>query len=268
MRMAYRLAGLVLAAWLALPPLAGAADQQSQPPAQQTPAASSPRRADFLFGRPRGSFGIRGNWLFSSAGSDLFDFVTEHLTLEKADFNAPGFGGDIAFALSPRLQLEAGVESNRMSQASEYRAFVDNDLRPIEQRTWMRTTYLSAGIRYALSPRGDDVSSLAWIPRRVVPFVGGGAGVMFYEFRQSGDFVDFVDLSVFADSFRSQGWAPARMSSAVSTSASTVGCMGHCRVGTAKPRPTLPATSSTSIRLTCPGSDCPPGSTCCSKEGA
>jgi hypothetical protein len=209
MRMPYRIAGLALAAWLVLPALAGAEDRQSQPPAQQTTAASSPRRADFLFGRPKGSFGIRGNWLFSSAGSDLFDFVTEHLTLEKADFNAPGFGGDIAFALSPRLQIEAGVESNRMSRDSEYRAFVDNDLRPIEQRTWMRTTYLSAGIRYALSPRGDDVSSLAWIPRRVVPFVGGGAGVMFYEFRQSGDFVDFVDLSVFADSFRSQGWAPA-----------------------------------------------------------
>jgi hypothetical protein len=205
---ARRLAGFVVAACLLLPAPAAAEDRQAQPHAQQAGPARSPRSADFLFGRPKRSLGIRGNWFFASAGSDLFDFVTEHLTLDKTNFNSPGIGGDVAIALTPRAQLEVSVEFNRMAQGSEYRAFVDNDLRPIEQHTSMRTTLVGAGIRYALTPRGDEVSRLAWIPRRVVPFVGAGAGVMYYEFRQSGDFVDFVDLSVFPDSFRSQGWAP------------------------------------------------------------
>jgi len=208
MHSAFRLAGFVVASCLLLPAPAAAEDQQAQPNAQQTGPAPSARSADFLFGRPKRSIGIRGNWLFARAGSDLFDFVTEHLTLDKEHFNSPGIGGDVAFALTPRAQLEASVEMNRMARGSEYRAFVDNNLLPIEQRTSMRTTQVSAGIRYALTPRGEDVSRLAWIPRRLVPFVGAGAGVMYYQFQQTGDFVDFVDLSVFRDSFRSQGWAP------------------------------------------------------------
>jgi hypothetical protein len=208
MRTAFRLAGFVVASCLLVPGPAVAEDQQPQPNAQQTGSAPSARSADFLFGRPTRSFGIRGHWLFARAGSDVFDFVTEHLTLDKEHFNAPGFAADVAFALTSRLQLEAGVELSRMARGSEYRAFVDNNLLPIEQRTSLRTTQLSAGIRYALTPRGDDVSRLAWIPRRIVPFVGAGAGMMHYEFSQTGDFVDFVDLSVFPDSFRSRGWAP------------------------------------------------------------
>ena len=68
---------------------------------------------------------------------------------------------------------------------------------------------IGGSLRYALTPRGTDVSRYAWVPRRVVPFVGAGGGAIFYEFSQSGDFVDFVDLSVFPDFFRSKGWAPS-----------------------------------------------------------
>jgi hypothetical protein len=211
MRTAFRLAVLVIVAGL-VPPAPAAAASAGQDPvpthAQRTGSALSARSADFLFGRPKRSLGIRGTWLFARASSDLFDFVTEHLTLEKEHFNAPGFGADVAFALTPRAQIEASIETNRMTRNSEYRDFVDNRLQPIEQRTSMHTTYLGAGLRYALTPRGEEVSRLAWIPRRVVPFVGGGAGAMFYQFRQTGDFVDFADFSVFYDSFRSQGWAP------------------------------------------------------------
>jgi hypothetical protein len=37
--------------------------------------------------------------------------------------------------------------------------------------------------------------------------VGGGA--LWYQFEQNGDFVDFVDLSVFPDYFSSRGWTPS-----------------------------------------------------------
>ena len=47
------------------------------------------------------------------------------------------------------------------------------------------------------------------MPSRIVPYVGAGGGVIYYEFRQTGDFVDFVDLRVFPDVFRSRGWAPS-----------------------------------------------------------
>jgi hypothetical protein len=202
-----RLVGLVFTCVLmcAAPALARSSEQQQD---QQTTAPQPDRRADFMFGRPTASIGLRGSWVFANAGSDLFDFVTRQLTIDKSDFNTPAFAADVAFSLTSRLQVEGAVELTRMQQASEYRDFVDNNLRPIEQTTSLNTTHLTGGIRYALTPRGREVSRLVWVPSKVVPFVGAGAGVVRYQFRQYGDFVDFVDNSIFAESFRSDGWAP------------------------------------------------------------
>ena len=55
------------------------------------------------------SIGMRGNWLMSSAGSDIFDFVTEHLSIEKSDFNAATFAMDTAFSLTPHLDIVVGI---------------------------------------------------------------------------------------------------------------------------------------------------------------
>jgi hypothetical protein len=205
MRRGSGLVGLFFAAIVMTAVPAAGEEQQDQ----QATARPPERSADFLFGRPNASIGIRGSWVFASAGSDLFDFVTDQLTLDKGDFNRPAFAADVAFDITARLQVEAGVEVGRMEQKSEYRDFVDNNLLPIEQTTGLSTTQIMGGVRYALTPRGRDVSRLVWVPNKVVPYVGAGAGVVYYQFRQSGDFVDFVDNSIFFESFRSQGWAPA-----------------------------------------------------------
>ncbi len=67
---------------------------------------------------------------------------------------------------------------------------------------------LTGSVRYALRDRGREVGQLAYVPRRVVPFVGAGGGALWYRLEQTGDFVDFVDLSVFRSTFDSNGWAP------------------------------------------------------------
>lgn len=176
--------------------------------AQDGPPASS-RSPDFYFGQPLGSIGVRGSWVFARAGSDIFSFLTSHLTLDKGDFRARGFATDLAVALTPRVDVVGGFELARSSSRSEYRDFVDNDRLPIEQTTSLRTVHLTGTLRYALVPRGEAVGRLAWVPRRVVPWVGAGAGACWYKLRQTGDFVDFVDLSVFSDSFDSSGWSPS-----------------------------------------------------------
>jgi hypothetical protein len=163
---------------------------------------------DFLFGRPRVSLGLRAGWLVPGEGSDLFDFVQDQLTVEKGDFRGPAFAADLGYALTDRLDIVAGFEFTRKTIASEYRDFVDNNLLPIEQSSELSQNFATASLRFMLIPRGQRAGSFAWIPSRVAPYVGAGGGLLWWRFLQYGDFVDFQDFGVFADSFRSEGTSP------------------------------------------------------------
>ena len=173
------------------------------------PSSALAQTPDFLFGAPHASIGLRGTWTMASASSDLYDFVTRQLTVEKSDFNMPGIGFDVAYRITERLDGQFGFEGGKNTTASEYRDYVDNNLLPINQTTSLKVVHLTGSVKFSLAPRGYEVSRLAWVPRRIVPYVGVGGGAIYYDFTQSGDFVDFVDLSVFPDVFRSKGWAPS-----------------------------------------------------------
>lgn len=172
------------------------------------PVPDGPARPDFLFSPPKVSVGFRGNWLFARAGSDWYSFVTDQLTINHKDFNAPGFAADVGISITPKAEAVIGVEFSNASTASEYRRFVDNNRLPIQQNTRLRTVNLTGSVKYSLMDRGFQVSRLAWVPRGWIPYVGAGGGVLRYDLEQFGDFIDFVDNSVFGSSFRSSGWAP------------------------------------------------------------
>jgi hypothetical protein len=185
---------------LSLAGTAYAAEQDSPPPPRPAP--------DFLFGRPSGTLGLRVGWLASRSGSDWYDFVTDQLTIDRKNFNGPGIGTDLGIAITLRVDLMVGFDYSQSTTASEYRRFVDNNRLPIEQTTLLRGANISGGVKFALTERGREVGRLAWVPRNVVPFIGAGGGAMWFQVKQSGDFVDYVDLSVFTDVFESKSWAP------------------------------------------------------------
>lgn len=200
-----RVVTTLVAAGLLLTATGASAQDQGRDPAN-APSRPSP---DFLFGRPDGSLGIRGAWLFASANSDLYDFVSHHLTVDKKDFNAPMFGFDVGWSITSRVDITFGGEFSRAKKASEYRDFVDNRLLPINQETTLKERNLYGSVRLSLVPRGRSISRYAWVPRGITPYVGAGAGALWYRFEQSGDFVDFADLSVFTDYFTSSGYTPS-----------------------------------------------------------
>jgi hypothetical protein len=169
-----------------------------------------PRPApDFLFEKPSASVTLRGSWLFARGNSDWYDFVADLLTVDSKDFNAPGFGLDVNVPMTSRLDAQFSFDISRASKLSEYRDWVDNNRLPIEQTTTLRELNLGGNIRYSLLPRGQQVSRLVWVPRRIVPFVGAGVGAFHHRLEQIGDFVDFQDSSVFGDTFLSTGWTPS-----------------------------------------------------------
>ena len=193
----------------ALSVLATPALAQPDPALSPQTSTAAPSNPDFMLGRPHAMIGVRGNWLMASAGSDIFDFVTDQLTLEKSNFNTGSLGVEFAAALTSRLDLVAGMDFNRTETPSEYRRFIDNRGMPIEQTTQMNQFNLTGSLKFALVPKGRSVSRLAWIPSPFVPYVGGGAGFGHYAFEQFGDFVDFQDNNrVFPEVFKSNGWAP------------------------------------------------------------
>jgi len=164
---------------------------------------------DFFFGIPRGWIGARSSWVAERASGDLFSFVRDQLTIGGSAFNRPTFGGQLGIRVGPRISFTADVDWGRSSTNSEYRHFNGSDGLPINQTTDLTQSNVSLSIRVDLTSTGQSISRLAWIPRRFVPFVGAGGGFSYYDFKQYGEFVDYVDHSIFRNAFDSTGWTPS-----------------------------------------------------------
>jgi hypothetical protein len=162
--------------------------------------------ADFLFGKPRVSLVARGGWQMAAASSDIYDFFNERLTIEDGDFDAFVFGADFGFALASRIELVAGFEITQAEMTSEYRDFVDQNDLPILQDTKLTVVPFTVSAKVYLTPRGREVSRYAYVPAKVRAYAGGGIGFVWYELEQAGDFIDFVDLTIFTSAFHSSGF--------------------------------------------------------------
>ncbi len=163
---------------------------------------------DFFFEAPRGSAGVRIGANFPRANGGIFDFMTDQLTLEKEDFRAASIGGEVAFAVLPRLDIVVGVDYMRRTLTSEVRDFTDESDNPILQDTRLTQVPLTASARFYLIPKGEALGSHAWVPSRMSPYVGAGGGATWYRLMQTGEFVDEQTLAIFEDDFVSSGWGP------------------------------------------------------------
>jgi hypothetical protein len=181
---------------------------ESNASAPTTVASQSGNSPDFIFGSPKGFIGIRVGRLFPRADSELFDMVTRELTLEKSDFQSVDFGIDGGANLHERVDLIFSFDYSKRTVDSEFRDYVDESDLPITQTTILKQLPLTGGIKFLLVPRGRQVGSFSYIPSRVVPFVGAGAGYLWYCFEQKGDFVDFDTYEIFPAHLRSKGWTP------------------------------------------------------------
>jgi hypothetical protein len=182
------------------------------------PAVEAQSGRGFLFREPRLVVTAFGGFALANAGSDLFDFTTDELTLSRGDFGGRDFGGDLAFRIADRYELVLAASSAQSRKRSEFREWEDNNGQPIEQVTKFQRVPISVSLRYHPLARGRQVGSFAWIPARIDPWVGAGVGKMRYSFRQVGDFIDFEtdpdNPAVFTDDFRSEGWANLLQASA------------------------------------------------------
>ena len=193
--------GFVVAALTA--PAALHAQDTTSPPV----GSSGPH--GFLFQRPTVTLGIRGGFDLARARSSLYDsLLLKELTLSRSDFNTYSIAGDLGVRLSRPLDLVLGAGYTRTSKPSEFRFWLDQNNLPITQQTTLTTTPLTAALRWYLTSPGRQIGRFVWIPARVTPYVGVGAGMIHYQLTQTGSFVDFADSSVFDGTLQSSGWGP------------------------------------------------------------
>jgi hypothetical protein len=187
----------------------------------------------FLFKVPKVSVGFRMGYAGPRAGSEIFTHTKEFLTsvrafpddpdspIQTSDFAAAYYGGELAVRLSSRFDIGLGVGHAKSITPSEFRCCVDNDNLSIEQVTEFSTTPLTLSGKYYLTDRGRSIGRFAWVPSTLNAFVGGGVGLTFYRFAQSGDWVNLekedgtwwdhsdlpedVTLGIFSDQWVSTG---------------------------------------------------------------
>lgn len=177
--------------------------------AAATPASAQRSGNGYLFHQPNAVFTLRGGYDHASANSDLFDDVTQNLTLNRSDFSGLTFGAEVGIPVGRRFEVGADIGYSRSSKGSAFRNLIDNDNLPIEQLTRFERVPLMGTVRVFLTEPGRAIGQLAWIPNKVTPWVGAGAGAMWYRFEQEGDFVDFRDYHVFTSSVQTDSWTTA-----------------------------------------------------------
>jgi hypothetical protein len=234
-------AAVVFSALLAVVPATAIA--QSPADGVRRPRVTAPAPSDFMLGRPRGFFALDSGFLFANTGSDLYDFITGTLTIERKAFNTPVLGGRFGIAVTSRIEVIAGLEYGRSQTGSEYRDFVDNRLLPISQTTSREEWNVTGSVRVALLPTGRRISRFAWIPRTFTPYLGAGGGALKYDFQQYGSFVDAQTRRVFDDRSPRSGGRPALTPLPAPTYGSSASCISRPRDAT---RGVLPPSARTS----------------------
>lgn len=162
---------------------------------------------DYLFHQPNATLSFNMGFSLPTASSDIFEEAFEIYTLEKGELTSFLIGGGVSFFVNDRLDL--GFDFSYASSDSwvEYVEYVDNNDLPIEHKIRFMQVPLTLSAKYYLMDRGREIGNLSWIPTTWAPYIGGGGGRTYYEFEQVGDFIDFVDFSVFPTQFLSEGWA-------------------------------------------------------------
>jgi len=125
---------------------------------------------------------------------DVLVVNRQYLLFDFGDFNGFLLGGDWSFALGEYLEAGAGFGYYQATVPAVYAEWIDDDGSEIEQDLKLRIMPLTAVVK--ILPLGAK--------RAIQPYVGGGLGVYFWRYSETGEFLA-TDGSLFRDSFVQSG---------------------------------------------------------------
>jgi opacity protein-like surface antigen len=147
-----------------------------------------------------GSLELRLGAFFPRADSNLFDDDAELYGTQKSDWAGITGGLEYRHDLGGGLELGFHIDGHTSEVETSYVDYVRESGREIEQTLKFTTAPMGVTLRFA---PGDRHSTIR-------PYVGAGVDVVFWEYEEFGDFIDFDDDDlpiVENDSFISDGAA-------------------------------------------------------------
>jgi len=132
------------------------------------------------------------------ADSNLFHDDNELYTVDKGDWRGLFGGAEFSLGLGSHLELGFHLDGYGRNVHTSYRDFVRESGREIQQTLRLNVVPLGVSLRFLA--RGEKGT--------LTPYVAVGPDIVFYEYEEFGDFVDFETLDVREDAFLSRGAAP------------------------------------------------------------
>ncbi len=159
---------------------------------------------------PGHEFQFRFGGFFPAGGGTLWDDNEATFTLDESDFNDFSFGFTYVAPIHNRFELGFNLDFYDSTVRSAYRDFTDQDgfqifhdsrLEMIPATVDFR--FLPTG-RYVMRGSGKEAGRHVLHP---VPYLGAGAGFLFWSYEEVGDFIDFdiVPNEVFFGRFVEDG---------------------------------------------------------------
>jgi opacity protein-like surface antigen len=170
--------------------------------------AAAPARAASPAARPAlNAFQLKLGGFVPRGGGDFWEENRGLFALEASDLGGPAWGLAYVRSLNNRFEAGFGLDVYSSHTSVSYDGFIASDGFPIAHDTRLTVTPLTMDLR--LIPAGRYASSRHGSNGRPVFYLGAGAGFNLWEYRESGEFIDFGDpgLPVFYGDFREEGAA-------------------------------------------------------------
>lgn len=169
-------------------------------PAQAQPRSPAGNSLQFRFG-----------WFVPTGDGSFWDDTADTFTLDGSDFDDAVFGVTFVTGVSNTLEVGFNIDFYDATVRSAYRDWIDESGFPILHDSGLDVTPVTVDIRFLpggrLAYRGARGQYAVHHP---VPYFGVGAGLLFWEYVEEGDFLDFTydPPEVFPAYFEDDGVAP------------------------------------------------------------
>ncbi len=159
----------------------------------------------FLFKKPNVAFTMRAGYQAQNTSSQPFQVERSLTSADQRSFDGFNLGFDLNIITSSRLDVVLTTDMSSRTSSVEYTGGWNENGLPITHENTLNRIGLGGGFRVNLVDRGRQISALAYIPTKTIPYIGATAGVMWYSYAQNGDFLDIIDdttADIFTDELR------------------------------------------------------------------